>query len=87
MMRREALLQKKVWFDDFNEKINQMLDEFYAMVPDSGLSDREQYLYDTSQNQFKMLYELMDHSKDFINAELMLIGDAIETRQNADTKM
>ena len=86
-MWRDDLYRKKAWFEDFNEKINQQLDEFYSSVPETGLSDREQYLYDTAQNQFKMLYELMDHSKDFIDVELMLVGDAIETKNNADTQI
>ena len=85
-MWKEDLHHKKAWFDHYNEIINQKLDEFYSTVPDSGLSEREQYLYDTAQNQFKMLYELMDHSRDLIDAELMLVGDAIETKQSADTQ-
>jgi hypothetical protein len=67
--------------------INQKLDDFYSTVPDTGLSEREQYLYDTAQYQFKMLYELLDHSRDFIEAEMMLVGDAIETKQSANTQM
>jgi hypothetical protein len=86
-MWREDLNRKKVWFDHYNEIVNQNLDEFYSTVPDTDLSEREQYLYDTAQNQFKMLYEILDHSRDFIEAELMLVGDAIETKQGADTQM
>ncbi len=86
-MWKDDLYRKKAWFDNYTEKINQKVDEFYSTVPDSDLSDREQYLYDTAQNQFKMLYELMDHSKDFITTELMLVGDAIETKQSADTQI
>lgn len=86
-MWKEDLNRKKVWFDNYKETINQKLDEFYSTVPDVGLSDREQYLYDTAQNQFKMLYELVDHSRDLIEAELMLVGDAIETKQSANTQM
>ena len=86
-MWRDDLFQKKAWFESFNEKINQQLDEFYSTVPDTGLNEREQYLYDTAQNQFKMLYELMDHSKDLINTELTFVEDAIETKKNADTQM
>lgn len=86
-MWKDDLNRKKVWFDSYNEIINQNLDEFYSTVPDTGLSEREQYLYDTAQNQFKMLYELLDHSRDFIEAEMMLVGDAIETKQSANTQM
>jgi hypothetical protein len=86
-MWKEDLFRKKAWFDSYTEKINNQLDEFYSAVPDTGLSDREQYLYDTAQNQFKMLYELMDHSKELISAELMLLGDALETKSNADTQI
>jgi len=86
-MWREDLFQKKAWFETFNEKINLQLDEFYSTVPDAGLNDREQYLYDLAQNQFKMLYELMDHSKEIIDTELMNTKDAIATRKNADTQM
>ncbi len=86
-MWKEDLNRKKAWFDNYNEIINQNLDEFYSTVPDADLSEREQYLYDTAQNQFKMLYELLDHSRDFIEAEMMLVGDAIETKQSANTQM
>jgi hypothetical protein len=86
-MWRQDLQQKKVWFDRYTEVINQKVDEFYSTVPDSGLSEREQYLYDTAQNQFKMLYELMDQSKKVIDTELMMVGDAIETKQGADTQI
>lgn len=86
-MWKDDLFRKKAWLESYNEKINQKLDEFYATVPDSGLSDREQYLYDTAQNQFKMLYELMDQSKELVNAELMFMEDASETRKNADTQI
>lgn len=86
-MWKKDLQRKKAWFDHYTEVINQKVDEFYSTVPDSGLSEREQYLYDTAQNQFKMLYELMDHSKKVIDTELMMIGDAIETKQGADTQI
>ena len=86
-MWREDLFRKKAWFENFTEKINLQLDEFYSTVPDTGLNDREQYLYDMAQNQFKMLYELMDHSKKIIDAELMNVKDAMETKKNADTQM
>ena len=86
-MWKDDLNRKKAWFDNYNEIINHMLDEFYSTVPDTGLSEREQYLYDTAQNQFKMLYELLDHSRDFIEVEMMLVGDAIETKQSANTQM
>ena len=86
-MWRDDLLRKKAWIENFNEKINQQLDELYSTIPETGLTDREQYLYDTAQNQFKMLYELLDHSKGLIDAQLMLVADASETRQNADTQM
>jgi hypothetical protein len=86
-MRKDDLYRKKAWFEDFNEKINQQLDEFYSSVPETGLSDREQYLYDTAQNQFKMLYELIDHSKDFIDTELTLAEDSIWVDKNADAQM
>ena len=87
-MWRDDLFQKKAWFKSFNEKINLQLDEFYSTVPDdAGLNDREQYLYDLAQNQFKMLYELMDHSKEIIDTELMNTKAAIATRKNADTQM
>lgn len=86
-MRKDDLNRKKEWFDNYNEMINLKLDEFYSTVPDTGLSEREQYLYDTAQNQFKMLYELLDRSRDFIEAEMLLVGDAIETKQNAGTHM
>lgn len=85
-MWKDDLYRRKAWFEDFNEKINQELDEFYSSVPETGLTEREQYLYDTAQNQFKMLYELMDHSKDFIDSELTIAGNAIETRTNADAQ-
>ena len=84
-MWKEDLNQKKAWFANYTEVINQKLDEFYSTVPDSGLSEREQYLYDTAQNQFKMLYEVVDRSKDLIDTELMMIGDAIETKKNVPT--
>ncbi|HYE67277.1 MAG TPA: hypothetical protein VEA58_01620 [Anaerovoracaceae bacterium] len=87
-MWRDDLFQKKAWFESFNEKINLQLDEFYSTVTDdTGLNDREQYLYDLVQNQFKMLYELMDHSKEIVDTELMNTKDAIATRKNADTQM
>jgi hypothetical protein len=86
-MRKDDLYRKKAWFEDFNEKINQQLDDFYSSVPENGLSDREQYLYDTAQNQFKMLYELIDHSKDFIEAELTLAEDSIWAEKNSDVQM
>jgi len=86
-MWKEDLFKKRAWFDRYTEKVNEQLDEFYSTVPDSGLSDREQYLYDTAQNQFKMLYEILDRSKDLIEAELMLVGDAIETKQSANTQI
>jgi hypothetical protein len=86
-MRKDDLKRKIAWFDNYNETINLKLDEFYSTVPDAGLSEREQYLYDTAQNQFKMLYELLDHSRDFIETEMLLVGDAIETKQTADTHM
>lgn len=86
-MWREDLFQKKAWFENFNEKINLQLDEFYSTVPDTDLNEREQYLYDLAQNQFKMLYDLLDHSKEIINTELMNVKDAIETKKNADTQM
>lgn len=86
-MWRDDLLRKKAWIESYNEKINQQLDEFYSTVPDAGLTDREQYLYDLAQNQFKMLYELMDHSKGLIDAQMMFVADASETKQNADTQM
>lgn len=86
-MWREDLIQKKAWFYKFNEKINLQLDEFYSTVPDTDLNEREQYLYDLAQNQFKMLYELMDHSKEIIDTELMNLNDAIETKKSADTQM
>lgn len=86
-MWREDLHQKKTWFEDYTELINQKVDEFYSTVPDGDLSQREQYLYDLAQNQFKMLYELMDHTRDVIDSELRLVGDAIETKQNADTRI
>lgn len=87
MWRKDDLYKKKALFDSYTEKINHQLDEFYSSIPESGLSDREQYLYDLVQNQFKMMYELVDHSKDLVDSELMLVGDAIETRRNADTKI
>ena len=59
-MWKDDLNRKKAWFDNYNEVVNQKLDEFYSTVPDSGLSEREQYLYDTAQNQFKMLYEILE---------------------------
>ena len=86
-MWKEDLYQKKAWLESFNNKVNHQLDEFYSTVPDSDLNDREQYLYDTAQNLFKMLYELTDHSKGIINAELMNIQDAVATRKNADTQI
>lgn len=86
-MWRKDLFQKKIWFENFNEKINLQLDEFYSTVPDTDLNEREQYLYDMAQNQFKMLYELMDHSKEIIDTELMNVKDAMETKKNADTQM
>jgi len=86
-MWRDDLLRKKDWIDSFNEKINQQLDEFYSTVPDTDLNDREQYLYDMAQNQFKMLYELMDQSKALIDAQLMFAADASETKPNAGTQM
>lgn len=86
-MWRDDLLRKKAWTQSFNEKINQQLDEFYSTIPDTGLTDREQYLYDMAQNQFKMLYELLDHSKSLIDAQMMFIADAGETKQNTDTQM
>ena len=87
-MWRDDLFQKKAWFESFNEKINLQLDEFYSTVPDdTGLNDREQYLYDLAQNQFKMLYELMDQSKEIVATELMNTKDALATRKNADTQM
>ena len=86
-MWKEDLFQKKVWFDNYTEKINQKLDEFYSSIPESGLSDREQYLYDIAQNQFKMLYELSDHAKDLVNAELMNVQDSMETKRSSGTQM
>ena len=86
-MWKEDLFQKKAWFESYTDKINEKLDEFYSAIPDSGLTDREQYLYDMAQYQFKMLYELMDHSKDLINSELMFVQDTIKTKQNADTQI
>lgn len=86
-MRKEDLFQKKAWFDSFTDKVNNKLDEFYSTIPESGLSDREQYLYDMAQNQFKMLYELLDHSKDFINSELMFVQNSMETKRSADTQI
>lgn len=86
-MWKEDLFQKKAWFDNFTEKINQKLDDFYSSIPESGLSDREQYLYDTAQYQFKMLYELSDHAKDLISAELMNVQDTMETKRSADTQI
>ncbi len=86
-MWKEDLNQKKTWFTNYTEVINQKLDEFYSTVPDSGLSEREQYLYDTAQNQFKMLYEVVDRSKDLIDTELMMIGDAIKTKKSVPTHL
>jgi len=86
-MWKEDLVRKKAWFEDYTEKINVRLDEFYSTIPESGLSDREQYLYDMAQNQFKMLYELNDHAKDLISTELMNIEDFMETRSSADTQI
>ncbi|MDF3000470.1 MAG: hypothetical protein K0Q48_589 [Bacillota bacterium] len=83
-MRKENLFQKKAWFYKYKERVNQQLDDFYATIPDSGLSPREQYLYDTAQNQFKMLYELIDRSQDLIDTELMKIRDTPEQKKNAD---
>ena len=79
-MWKKELFQKRAWFDDFNEKINQKLDELYSTVPDSGLSDREQYLYDMAQEQFKMLYELLDHSRELINVKLMPVESSAEMK-------
>lgn len=86
-MWKEDLFQKKAWLESYNNKINQQSDEFYSTIPETGLTDREQYLYDMAQNQFKMLYELVGGSKEIIDAELMNIQDAVETKKNADTQM
>ncbi len=86
-MWKEDLQRNKIWFDRYTERINEKVDEFYSTIPDSGLSDREQYLYDTAQNQFKMLYELLDYSKKLIDAELLMVGNAIETKQEAGTRI
>lgn len=86
-MWKEDLFQKKSWLESFNNKVNDQLDEFYSTVPDAGLGDREQYLYDMVQNQFKMLYELMDQSKAMLDSELMFVKDASATRKNADTQI
>jgi hypothetical protein len=86
-MWKEDLFQKKAWFEQYTEVINQKLDEFYSTVPDSGLSAREQYLYDTAQNQFKMLYEVVDRSKKLIDTELMMVGDAMETKKRTGTQL
>jgi hypothetical protein len=85
-MWKKELFQKRAWFDDFNEKINQKLDELYSTVPDSGLSDREQYLYDMAQEQFKMLYELLDHSRELINVKLMPVESSAEMK-STEAKM
>lgn len=86
-MWKQDLQRQKDWFDRYTEIIHQKVDEFYSTVPDTGLSDREQYLYDIAQNQFKMLYELMDHSKKVIATELTMVGDAIETKNEAGTQI
>jgi hypothetical protein len=85
-MWKNDLTRKKIWFENYREEINERLDEFYSSVPDTGLTDRERYLYDTAQNQFKMLYELVDHSTAFINSELTLMEGISETRRSADTQ-
>jgi len=86
-MWKDDLFRKKSWFKKYKEEINRQLDEFYSTIPESGLSPREQYLYDTAQNQFKMLYELIDRCQDVIDSELMNIHDAAKTKKNADTQI
>lgn len=86
-MWKEDLFQKKAWLESFNNKVNVQLDEFYSTVPDSDLTDREQYLYDLVQNQFKMLYELMGQSKAMVDGELMLVKNASATRKSAGTQI
>jgi hypothetical protein len=86
-MWKDDLFRKKAWFKKYKEEVNRQLDDFYSTIPESGLSPREQYLYDTAQNQFKMLYELIDRSQDVIDAELMNIHDAAKTKKNADTQI
>lgn len=86
-MWKEDLFQKKAWLESFNNKVNHQLDEFYSTVPDSDLTDREQYLYDMVQNQFKMMYELMDQTKAMLDGELMFVKNAAATRKSADTQI
>ena len=83
-MRRENLFQRKAWLIKYKEKVNQNLDDFYATIPETDLTPREQYMYDMAQNQFKMLYELIDRSQEVIDKELMSLREAPETQKNAD---
>lgn len=86
-MWKEDLFQKKAWLESFNNKVNLQLDEFYSTVPDSDLTEREQYLYDMVQNQFKMMYEVIGQTKAMLDGELMFVKNASATRSNADTKI
>lgn len=83
-MWKDNLFQKKAWFHKYKESVNQQLDDFYATIPETGLSPREQYLYDIAQNQFKMLYELIDRSQELIDTELMNLRESPEPKKNAD---
>lgn len=83
-MRRDNLFQRKAWLIKYKEKVNQNLDDFYATIPETDLTPREQYMYDMAQNQFKMLYELIDRSQEVIDKELMSLREAPETQKNAD---